>query len=82
MKRIIVVLSVMAIMAAMAVAMAMPAFAAASEKASCVGEAFSEAPAGLKGPAVSAFAKQGGIGGPISGIAQLPHEQFDCELNV
>jgi type II secretory pathway component PulK len=46
MRRILLVLSVVALMAAMMVAMAVPAFAVANPQASCGGEAQSSAEAG------------------------------------
>ena len=46
MRRILLVLSVAALMAAMMVAMAVPAFAVANPQASCGGEAQSSAEAG------------------------------------
>jgi hypothetical protein len=52
MKRILVLL----MMALMLVAGAPPVFAAASDDASCVGEAFSEAAPGTKGEGVSTVA--------------------------
>jgi len=61
-------------MAAMVVASAMPAFAAASENASCVGESFSNAPPESKGQFVSELAEQGGIGPAVSGSAHNPRE--------
>ena len=68
-------LSVMAlVMAAMIVAMAIPAFAAASPRASCVGEAFSNAEPGTKGQVVSQAAIGGGIGEEISTGAKVPRE--------
>jgi hypothetical protein len=57
MRRIIALLSVMAVMGAMMVAMAMPSFAQAGEKAGCVGQALSMAatttPPGTVGSKVS-----------------------------
>ncbi len=80
MRRIISVLAVAATMAAMLAVSAMPAFAVANpENGSCIGEAFSEAPPTLKGPAVSTFAKEGNFGEHVSTSAQNPRET-DCEL--
>jgi hypothetical protein len=56
MRRILVLLLVAAMMALMLVAGALPVFAAASDDASCLGEAFSEAPPGTKGEGVSTIA--------------------------
>ena len=56
MRRIILLVVVALVMAAMLIASALPVFAAASDNASCVGEAFSEAPPGTKGEVASTAA--------------------------
>jgi hypothetical protein len=56
-RRIISLVVVALVMAAMMLVMAMPAFAAASLRANCVGEAFSNAEPGTKGQRVSEDAK-------------------------
>ena len=68
-RRILVLLTVAAMMAAMMVAGALPVFAAASDDASCIGEAFSEAPAGAQGELVSRAAtgnEPGSLGEEVS----------------
>jgi len=81
MKRIILMLTVAAMMAAMLVGTALPAFAQASERASCVGQAFSEAattaPPGAVGNLLSTVAQgapPGTVGQEVSGGTQLPRE--------
>jgi hypothetical protein len=81
MRRMISVLAVVAVMAALMVVMAVPAFAVANENASCIGEAFSEAPPTLKGPAVSTLAQEGDFGDRVSTSAHNPRET-DCQLEL
>jgi len=74
MKRIIMVLTVATLMAVMLVAGALPVYAAASDTSSCVGEAFSEAPAGSQGEVVSTVAtgtEPGFLGARISTFGPL-----------
>lgn len=63
MKRIFSVVAVAALMAAMLAFYAVPAFAAASDDASCKGQNNSALPPGAKGKAFSTIAKElGGLG--------------------
>jgi hypothetical protein len=81
-------LTVAAMMAAMLVATALPAFAQASENAGCVGQAFSEgattAPPGAVGDTASFWARllpPGEAGQGIAEVTQQPRD--DCPpLNV
>ena len=71
MRRIVSVLAVMAIMAAMLVASAIPAFAAAGDNANCVGQVRSTAVPGNNGPVVSGYASDGLLVG--SGYSEQAH---------
>jgi hypothetical protein len=85
MRRLLLVLSVAALMAAMLVASALPAFAQAGEDASCVGQILSETatgstgfPPGTVGRTVSTAAQTldpGLVGLVFSVTAQLPREE-------
>jgi hypothetical protein len=77
MKRIFSVLALMAVMAAMMVASAIPAFAAAPEGAGCVGRANSNTPPTTKGPAISAGAKLGFVAPEVTQAAHEPHDACD-----
>jgi hypothetical protein len=79
MRRILLVLSVAALMAAMLVASALPAFAQAGENAGCAGQEFSAAatglPPGTLGNAISTNAQEqppGAVGKSISFLAKEP----------
>ena len=88
MRRILTVLSVTVLMAAMLAASAMPAFArppafAANENDSCVGQAYSsDVPAGYKGQLVSGIAKNGDgeVGENSSYYASFPRDKQTCHL--
>jgi hypothetical protein len=80
MKRICSVLAVVALMAVMLVVSAMPAFAAASQNANCVGEQFSNQDPTTTGPIVRYFAKSPrGLGDDIS-LATQRDREVRCEL--
>ena len=73
MKRIIMILTVALVMAAMMVAMAMPAFAVANETASCRGQGISD----------TATSEPGAVGEGTSSAAQSDHpygKNFVSEL--
>ncbi len=75
MKRIFSVLAVMAIMAAMLMASAIPAFAA-SDNANCIGQRISVAPTTPpRGEAISAGAQQGLVG---LGLSTEAHQERDA----
>ena len=72
MRRIILLVVVALVMAAMLIASALPVFAAASDNISCVGEAFSGALPGTQGEVVRTAATEGGpgfVGERVSGAA-------------
>ncbi len=85
-RRLLLVLSVAALMAAMLVASALPAFAQASEKASCAGQQFSDLGTSSPGTAGTAFsfgaqtAPPGDLGFAVSLTAQAPRNA--CEQPV
>lgn len=71
MRRIFSVLTVIAIMTAMLVASAIPAFAAAGDNANCVGQVCSTAAPGNNGPVISGYASDGLLVG--SGYSEVAH---------
>ena len=71
MRRIVSVLTVMAIMAAMMVASAIPAFADAGDNANCIGQLRSTAAPGYTGPVISGYASDGLL--VDSGHSELAH---------
>ena len=77
-RRIISVLSVALVMAAMLVAIAIPAFAAAGDNANCVGQIRSTAAPGNTGPLISGYASDGALVG--SGYSEVAHstKTVDC----
>ena len=81
MRRLVLVLSVALVMAAVAAAMAVPAFAEADPQASCSGEAQSSAETGDVGRAVRIFASQQPSGTPLgdsmSGV-NGPNGGYNC----
>jgi hypothetical protein len=80
MGRIIMVVTVWLVMAAMMLAMAMPAFAEASPQGNCVGRSFSSAEPGTKGQIISAAATViGGVGSIITIATKAPPE-VPCEF--
>ena len=76
MRRTFSVLAVTALMVAMLMASAIPAFAAASENAGCIGQRLSGAPPGDVGPVLSEIAGPS-LGPAVSSTAQIPPEQCD-----
>jgi hypothetical protein len=83
MRRIISVVAVVTIMAALVAATALPVFAQASENAGCVGQALSTAgttlPPGSVGNTIGSFAVShpaGVVGEEFTGQTQEPRE--DC----
>ena len=85
MRRILSVLSVAALMAAMLVAMAMPAFGAASPEANCIGEAASHQEPGTKGQVVSHEATRPGdegVGEEVSSATKAPREGYTCRDGI
>ena len=78
MRRILMVLTVTALMAAMMMATAMPAFALSSPKANCLGELASHLEPGTKGQFVSHEATTTkGVGEEAKYATKLPREA-DC----
>ena len=77
MRRTVSVLAVTALMVAMLMASAIPAFAAAGENAGCIGQRLSVAPPGDVGPVLSEAAQQDFLGPLVSSTAQIPPELCD-----
>jgi hypothetical protein len=84
-RRMVLVVTVVAVMAAMMLVMAMPAFAEArSPVANCVGELASHAEPGTKGQVVSEGAKsdKGAVGELVKSLAREaePRGEEPCSL--
>jgi hypothetical protein len=80
MRRILVVLTVAALMAGMLVAGALPVYAVANDNTSCVGEAFSEAPAGSQGVLVSTTATGTEPGVLGAGLSTFAPKKEPCSV--
>jgi hypothetical protein len=86
MRRLLLVMSVAALMAAMLVASALPAFAQASEDASCAGQEFSDLGTSSPGFLGNAFstgaqtAPPGDLGLAVSLTAQAPRNACEQPL--